>query len=114
MEGVYYDPNGNLFGIKREFTIVDKEKVTAIINHFGATAQKSKAVEELLELSEVLIKDVNKHIYDKDALYEELADVEIMLAQLKQIYSIDLEGLQQEINIKLCRTLDRMEGVDNE
>lgn len=108
MEGVYYDAAGNYIGVARTNITVDKDPVIQIVRYYGYRSQKSKAVEELLELSEVLIKDVNKHELDKDALYEELADVEIMLAQLMQIYDIDLEGLQQEIDRKLDRTIDRI------
>ena len=111
MEGVYYDAAGNYIGATRTRITVDEDPVIQIISFYGHRSQKSKAVEELLELSEVLIKDVNKHEFDKDALYEELADVEIMLAQLMQIYDIDLEGLQQEIDRKLERTIDRVSKI---
>lgn len=104
----YYDAVGNFIGVRREFITVDKCAAGQIVQYHGAEAQKSKAVEELLELSEVLIKDINKHELNKDALYEELADVEVMLEQLILIYDIDLEGLQQEVNRKISRTFDRM------
>ena len=88
---------------------IDTEKLKKIIVHYGAYNQVNKTVEELIELSEVLIKDVNKGTIDKDSLYEEMADVEIMLAQLKIIYNMDPEGLQQEIDRKIERTLERIE-----
>ena len=110
MDGVYYDAVGNLIGIERKSVSVDGDKVLQIVKHYGLPAQKSKAVEELLELSEVLIKDINKNELIKDALYEELADVVIMMAQLMVIYHIDQEGLQQEIVRKIERTLERMEN----
>ena len=106
--GEYYDAAGNFIGVRREFITVDKCAAGQIVKYHGAEAQKSKAVEELLELSEVLIKDINKHELNKDALYEELADVEVMLEQLILIYDIDLEGLQQEVDRKISRTFDRM------
>ena len=108
MEGVYYDSAGNYIGAERTQLEVDRASLDRIIHFYRPQRQKSKAVEELLELSEVLIKDINKHELNKDALYEELADVEIMMEQLLLIYSIDLERLQQEVNRKISRTLDRM------
>ena len=88
---------------------MDNEKLTKIIRHFGAYAQISKTVEELIELSEILIKDVNKGEVDKDHLYEEMADVMIMLAQLRIIYNIHPEEIQEEINRKIERTMERIE-----
>ena len=89
--------------------MISRDIVTKIVRHFGSYWQISKAVEELLELAEVLIKDVNKAELDKDHLYEEIADVEIMIEQLKYIYKIDPEGLNQEIDRKIERTLQRIE-----
>lgn len=88
--------------------IIDMEKLKAIIRHYGLSAQTSKAVEELIELSEVLIKDVNKGDLDRNGLYEEMADVLIMIGQLKIIYNIDTAALQQVIDMKIDRTLERM------
>lgn len=90
--------------------MIDKEKLKKIVEHFGAYRQISKAVEELIELSEVLIKDINKAELDKDKLYEEMADVMIMLAQLRIIYNIHPEEIQEEINRKIERTMERIKS----
>ena len=90
---------------------VDRQQVRQIVEHFGAYAQISKAVEELIELSEVLIKDINKAEVDKDSLYEELADVCVMFYQLKIIYNIDDTTLQEEVDKKVDRTLQRIQNV---
>ena len=106
--GEYYDTAGNFIGVRREFITVDKCAEGQLVQYHGPEAQESKADEELLELAAVIIKDINKHERNKDCLYEELADVEVMLEQLMLIYDIDLEGLQQEVNRKIERTFDRM------
>ena len=62
MEGVYYDAAGNYIGVARTRITVDEDPVIQIIRCYGHRSQKSKAVEELLELSEVLIKDVVQHL----------------------------------------------------
>lgn len=109
MEGVYYDAASNLIGIKRDFITVDKRKVDQILLHYYDRTQISKAVEELVELTEVLIKSLNKpEDFIRNDLYEEMADVEIMLAQLKEIYKIDLDSLQEMIDMKLDRTIKRI------
>lgn len=89
--------------------IIDTEKLKAIILHYGLSAQTSKAVEELIELSEILVKYMNKGDLDRDELYEEMADVLIMVEQLKIIYNIDTAALQQVIDMKIDRTLERMD-----
>ena len=88
--------------------MIENIRIKEIVYHFGSYGQINKAVEELIELAEVLIKDVNKSELIRDHLYEELADVEIMLAQIKCIYNIDPEGLNQEIDRKIERTLQRI------
>lgn len=107
----YYDADNNFIGVNREFITVNKGDVHEIVKHYGAPKQKNKAVEELLELSEVLIKDVNKNDNNLDGIYEEMADVYIMLEQLVDIYDIDLELLQQEVNRKIDRTFRRMKHI---
>lgn len=106
MDGVYYDDKGNLLAI-----VNDKKKdLFDIIKFYGGVAQERKAVEELIELAELLIKDVNKDDFDFDDICSEVADVYIMLAQIKIIFDIDDEFLQAEINRKIDRTLSRIEN----
>ena len=92
--------------------MIDKEKIKKIICHFGTHKQIRKAVEELIELSELLIKYENKGSMRKDDLYEEIADVEIMLEQIMTIFNMTDEHLQQAIDWKLDRTLDRIGDTD--
>lgn len=87
-----------------------KEKLIKIIRHYSKYSQISKAVEELIELSELLIKAVNKLEINMDSLYEEMADVEIMLAQLKIIYGINDEVLRNYKEQKIDRTLKRIDA----
>jgi NTP pyrophosphatase (non-canonical NTP hydrolase) len=48
------------------------------LNHFGIDAQKIKAIEEMAELTQAICKDTN--------IAEEIADVSILLEQLKIVY----------------------------
>lgn len=104
MEGVYYDGKGNLLGIA---DLMD-EDIKRIVEYYGPKRQKSKAVEELVELTEVIVKDINKAFISIDDLYSEIADVEIMIRQLKLIFNLDDEMLDDEMHRKVARTLNRI------
>lgn len=98
-----------------ETIIVDDETdvwLLKAIEHFGEEAQKRKAVEELLELGQAILKDMATHS-EIEHIYEEIADVEIMLQQLRMIYNIQevyidefkkekLERLAKRIGVKQC------------
>ena len=90
--------------------MVTNKDLEKIIEHYGAYPQISKAVEELIELSEVLIKDINKGVLNKNWILEEIADVTIMLEQLKIIYNIRLLDLNEEIDRKIERTMERIKS----
>ena len=69
------------------------------IHTYGGQAQVDKAIEEMSELTKALLKHryVEKN-YEieilEDAVAEEIADVEIMLKQLKMIFCFDERVLQ--------------------
>lgn len=62
------------------------DTLRAAVQTFGANAQKLKAVEEMAELTKELCKDLNGQ-GSLAHISEEMADVEIMLEQLKYIYA---------------------------
>ncbi len=53
------------------------------LNTFGSEAQVMKAIEELSELIKCLAKG------DREGIIEEIADVEIILIQMKMLFDID-------------------------
>lgn len=82
---------------------IDENDIKIIIKHYGETAQKEKAAEELEELRfEVL----NGGSYENIA--EEMADVLIMIFQLIKIYQVSEKDLQGIIDYKLIRTMMRI------
>ena len=94
---------------------MDIEKIKRILRRYGCKAQLVKAAEELTELQLILIQDHNKNfVYDTTEIYEELADVYIMLEQIKLIYNIDEIELNTEIDYKLHRQLKRIENEQTE
>ena len=54
----------------------------------GIDRQQLQCVEEMAELTKELIKNTNRRFDNLDAIIEEIADVEIMLEQLKENYGI--------------------------
>ena len=73
------------------------------INSYGNASQKVKAIEEMGEL----IQAISKSLLDgENNVEEEIADVEIMLTQLKIMYSLnDIENWR---NYKLNRLKERV------
>jgi NTP pyrophosphatase (non-canonical NTP hydrolase) len=58
-----------------------------ILNHYGQESQILKTIEELGELTTALSRSLNGR-EDIDNIAEEIADVEIMLEQMKRCYKI--------------------------
>ncbi|MBR1820133.1 MAG: hypothetical protein IJ769_00775 [Clostridia bacterium] len=95
---------------------MNKEKMTEIcraaITRFGRLAQVTKAIEELAELQRALARDIPPDAPEAAAVnvHEEIADVEIMLMQLRLLY--DLLEINEWKERKLER-LARMVGIDD-
>lgn len=67
-------------------------------------------IEEMSELTKELCKNIRGH-YNLDKIYEEMADVYIMLAQMQMLFQMDVEALEYMINKKIERTKERL--LDN-
>lgn len=84
--------------------MTDNEILTSAIKVFGEKAQEEVAIEELAELIQAII---HKHRGRKNNIAEEIADVEIMLEQLKIINNCRDE-VEQIHNQKIERLFDRI------
>ena len=71
------------------------------IEFFGDTSQKIMVIEEMSELSKELCKELRQRC-DVSHIAEELADVEITLAQIKMIYGIH-QAVEEQKDFKLNR-----------
>ena len=78
------------------------------IKRNGYKMQTMVAIEEMSELTKELVKFMRGEA-NTDAIAEEIADVEIMLHQLKIIYGIKDENIEKHKVIKLNRLKERME-----
>ncbi len=81
-----------------------------ITEHYGKEHQKKKAIEELMELARELVLDLEGR-GDDEHLTEEMADVLIMVNQLRLIYGNEGD-LWEKMGYKIARTLTRMEKDD--
>lgn len=78
------------------------------VNHYGETSRLILAIEEMSELT----KELSKHIRGRNnipAICEEMADVEIMLEQLKIVFN-NRAAVDYHKAHKLQRLADRMAG----
>lgn len=75
-----------------------REILEKIIKHYGPEHQRIKACEELAELQ------VELHHNSRHGVLEEMADVYIMLEQVKKIYKIQKNELTDMMEAKLQRT----------
>lgn len=81
-----------------------------IVNKYSKEEQVMQTIEEMSELTKELIKNINRNKENETEIILEIADVEIMLAQLILIYDIDPDKLQGAIEYKLLRQKERMEN----
>lgn len=88
-----------------------------VIRQYGSELQELVAIEEMSELTKAIIKIRRKlkedaeFFAERDNLIEEIADVEIMIAQLKIIHKCT-ESVKKKKEQKLTRLWERL-GLDN-
>lgn len=98
-------------------------KVEEIAKHYGYDAQSRQLIEEMTELTQAINKFWRKRA-GKDLVPEstqellsmpeyhqissEMADVYIMLEQIRYLLRIDGTELQQDMDYKINRTIKRM------
>lgn len=85
-----------------------KKKMKCIIDYYGKENQIVKAIEEMAELQQVLAKILTQPSkVSKISITTEIADVEIMLNQLKMIFDCE-KDVDVWTGMKLSRQLERM------
>lgn len=85
--------------------------------HYGYEAQSNQLVEECAELIQAVSKYRRAAAKDEDEkliafsnLVEEIADVEIMLEQIKHLLQIEDKDILALKQFKINRTKERIEG----
>lgn len=108
-----------------------KDKLLQIVNHYEIKNQLKYFQSEIFELNEAIIqyemaKDDNKERiikdgrprwnmdYYKEHITEEIADVMVMLGQIKYYYDLDKSKITKIMNYKIDRQLKRIEEEKSE
>lgn len=78
------------------------------ICRYGIPAQSVVAVEELSELQKEVCKALRGQL-NKENMTEEMADVWIVIEQLKMMYNITDEDVRNVVHKKIQRLKERME-----
>jgi NTP pyrophosphatase (non-canonical NTP hydrolase) len=90
-----------------KFTEEQKGIMLTALSRYGVDAQDDIAIEEMSELTKAIIKNRRyKTFATLENLYEELADVYIMLEQI--MTSLDKDRVQSYVNSKLERLSERL------
>ena len=82
------------------------------IDLFGVTSQKIMVIEEMSELTKELCKELRDR-GNVENIADEMADVEITLAQIKQIYNIS-DLVEEHKDFKLNRLSAIMKKIKAE
>lgn len=89
---------------------------TNTVGLHGKETKVAIAIEEMAELTQALVKDIRGQ-GDYDNIVEEIADVSLMLDQLKVIFGISDEELSDVMKYKIRRQMRRdgevLEEVEN-
>lgn len=88
-----------------------KDIILRAIEKWGHKRQQVKAVEELGELQNAVLRNLDGR-GNYNNLVEEIADVEIMLLQLKMIYSIPFSEVEEMKAKKILRLRSRIEAEE--
>ena len=83
-----------------------EEDIKKIAEHYGLNHQKIKLIEEMAELTQAICKG------DENNIIEEIADVEILLEQVKHLMKINIT-MDVMKKFKINRQLKRIENENN-
>lgn len=99
-----------------------QENLLKIINHYGVLSQLKHFQTEVWELNEAIIKNEEYKKYNDrytiftfNEIAEEIADCLVMIKQFQHIYGITDLNVEEIMNYKINRQLDRIskEGDNN-
>lgn len=96
---------------------IDKDSIKKSVSHFGKTEQLFVACEEMAELIQQISKikraEFHKETHSNEHLIEEIADTYIMLENLKQIFGISDNEINEIIFQKQVRLTHRIDFQEN-
>ena len=96
-----------------------EEKLLKIINHYGIMSQLKYIHSEYFELTEAIMRYRDDFYYmqeenilehDKEHIAEEIADIMVMLKQFQYYYGIEDKQIEDIMNFKIDRQLERIKN----
>ena len=93
---------------------MNNEAIVKIADTYGYDAQSRQLIEEMAELTQAINKawrmgnDFDNLLVQKRNIKEEIADVYIMLEQMKYLLNIYEDDIETIINSKILRQLERI------
>lgn len=96
-----------------------EQKIQYIADHYGYEPQSRQLIEEMAELTVALNKAWRKtfdtvdkipNMDDEERIVEEIADVEIMITQIEYLLGISAMELNNMIEQKLNRQIERIKN----
>ena len=96
-----------------------EQKIKYIADHYGYEPQSRQLIEEMAELTVAINKawrktfdEIDKipNMDDEEHIEEEIADVEIMLLQIKYLIGVGNEELLEIVEKKLDRQIERIKN----
>ena len=93
---------------------MNKQSIIEIAEFYGYDAQSRQLIEEMAELTQAINKawrmgnDFDNLLVQKRNIKEEIADVYIMLEQMKYLLNIYEDDIETIINRKILRQLERI------
>lgn len=94
-----------------------EQKIQYIADHYGYDPQSRQLIEEMAELTVAINKAWRKtfdavdkipNMDDEERIEEEIADVEIMLSQIKYLLGVEERELSRIVKRKLDRQIERI------
>lgn len=85
-----------------------KRKLLYIINFYGINNQQRKLQEEMFELQEAITKYEYNNCYSIESIIEELADVQVLLDQIRFYYGIEWIEKNRVMVDKIERQIERI------
>ena len=96
-----------------------EQKIQRIAEHYGYEPQSRQLIEEMAELTVAINKAWRKtfdtvdkipNMDDEEHIEEEIADVEIMLSQIKYLLGVEEDELSRIVESKLDRQIERIKN----
>ena len=97
-----------------------EQKIQYIADHYGYEPQSRQLIEELSELIHAVCKhnrafggkqlSESRECPEKDAIIEEIADVEIMILQIEYLLGINANSAYEVLERKLDRQIERIKN----